>query len=82
MTTNRRARPAADESASIGVRELLATERAATNSADAARKRVETALMDTKEMRKLRIVEENSGFDPYNSGSFDRRNAWSKVSKR
>jgi hypothetical protein len=23
-----------------------------------------------------------SGFDPYNSGSFERRNAWEKVSKR
>ena len=22
------------------------------------------------------------GFDPYNSGSFERRNAWEKVSKR
>ena len=23
-----------------------------------------------------------SGFDPYNSGSFERRNAWERVSKR
>jgi hypothetical protein len=39
-------------------------------------------LIDSQELRKLRVVEENTGFDPYNSGSFDRRNAWSKVGKR
>ncbi len=27
-------------------------------------------------------AEQNMGFDPYNSGSFDRKHAWSKISKR
>ncbi len=93
MTTKHSKRPAADESFSFGVRELQAAEReaAATHQATrretsygagAARKRVALALSDSREIRQLRIVEENAGFDPYNSGSFDRRNAWSKVGKR
>ena len=28
------------------------------------------------------LAEENMGFDPYNSGSFDRKHAWSKIGKR
>ncbi len=27
-------------------------------------------------------AEPNTGFDPYNSGSFDRKHAWSRVTKR
>ena len=92
MTTKNPGRPGAEDDFSFGVRELQTAQRAyaqrqavrreATNAAAAARKRVEMALIDSQELRKLRVVEENTGFDPYNSGSFDRRNAWSKVGKR
>ena len=27
-------------------------------------------------------AQHGSGFDPYNSGSFEKRNAWERVSKR
>jgi len=30
----------------------------------------------------VRLKKPGSGFDPYNSGSFERRNAWERVSKR
>jgi len=41
------------------------------------------ALIDSLELQHLHLAEdENKGFDPYNSGSFDRRNAWSKIGKR
>jgi hypothetical protein len=30
----------------------------------------------------VRKTKPGSGFDPYNSGSFERRNAWERVSKR
>ncbi len=92
MTSKNRLRSREDESFSFGVRELEAAERAAAtleearreppSAVDAVRKRVELTLVDTGELRQLCIDDESAGFDPYNSGSFDRRNAWSKVGRR
>lgn len=91
MKTTNPGRPGAEDDFSFGVRELQAAESASAQrpaprreapNAAAARKRVEMALTDSQELKKLRIVDENTGFDPYNSGSFDRRNAWSKIGRR
>jgi hypothetical protein len=30
----------------------------------------------------LELVEEKRGFDPYNSGSFDRSKAWTRINRR
>jgi hypothetical protein len=93
MSTKNPSRAAGEESFSFGVGELRAAQRAAapphagsretSKGAAAARKRVSLALIDSLELQHLHLAEdENKGFDPYNSGSFDRRNAWSKIGKR
>jgi hypothetical protein len=47
----------------------------------AARQRVQSALTDAASVR-LRIVDEKPGFDPYNSGSFDRKHSWARTGRR
>jgi hypothetical protein len=46
-----------------------------------ARERVAAALADSAPV-KLAIVDEKPGFDPYNSGAFDRRRGWERTSRR
>lgn len=43
--------------------------------------RIEGLLADG-ESSALKLIEEKRGFDPYNSGSFDRSNAWTKINRR
>jgi hypothetical protein len=54
---------------------------AAHGGSAAARERVALALTDAASLQ-LKIVDEKPGFDPYNSGSFDRNRAWSRVPRR
>jgi hypothetical protein len=92
MTTKNEGREGADDDLALAVRELQAAadaaaarraqRREATNSASDARKRIEMALLDARLLQKLQIVDEAPGFDPYNSGSFDRRNSWSRLGER
>lgn len=36
-----------------------------------------------KPARKARVIDpKGKGFDPYNSGSFERRNAWERIGRR
>ncbi len=58
-----------DDTFSFGLRELQQAEQASTPAPTPAT-RVEGP------------VGENRGFDPYNSGSFDRRKNWTSVRKR
>jgi hypothetical protein len=43
--------------------------------------RIEGLLADG-EASTLKLVEEKRGFDPYNSGSFDRSKGWTKINRR
>ncbi len=43
--------------------------------------RIEGLLADG-EASTLKLVDEKRGFDPYNSGSFDRSNAWTRINRR
>jgi hypothetical protein len=49
--------------------------------AAAVRQRVAAALTDAA-FEQLKIVEEKPGFDPYNSGSFDRKHSWARTHRR
>ena len=67
MSSNK-GRTDADTNFSFGVREMRQT-----------RLQVAKAL----EVRTLAVVNEDRGFDPYNtSGSFDRAKNWARVGKR
>jgi hypothetical protein len=69
---------AADQPFSFGVAELAAAERLRQErEAELAHAAGDLALEDTVKMRRP-----NMGFDPYNSGSFERDNAWRRVTKR
>jgi hypothetical protein len=46
-----------------------------------ARERVAAALADAASAQ-LKLVEEKPGFDPYNSGSFDRKHSWARTHRR
>jgi hypothetical protein len=43
--------------------------------------KIEGLLADGKSSG-LKLVDEKRGFDPYNSGSFDRSNAWMRINRR
>jgi len=43
--------------------------------------RIEGLLTDG-ESSTLKLVDEKRGFDPYNSGSFDRSKAWTRINRR
>lgn len=43
--------------------------------------RIEGLLTDGESSR-LKLVDEKRGFDPYNSGSFDRSKAWTRINRR
>jgi hypothetical protein len=69
---------AADGTFSFGVTELRAAEqRRQGREARLARAADELALVDEIKLRSL-----DRGFDPYNSGSFDRRDAWQRIARR
>jgi hypothetical protein len=55
--------------------------RAARHGATTERQRVESALTDAA-FAQLTVVDEKPGFDPYNSGSFDRKHAWARTHRR
>jgi hypothetical protein len=42
---------------------------------------VATALADAG-FAQLSVVDEKPGFDPYNSGSFDRSHSWARTHRR
>lgn len=82
--------PAADSA--FGVRAPQPAPRAGTGAprggaaapragAMTARQRVEAALADAA-FAQLSVVDEKPGFDPYNSGSFDRKHAWARTHRR
>jgi hypothetical protein len=52
-----------------------------SSGALAARRRVATALADAG-FAQLSVVDEKPGFDPYNSGSFDRSHSWARTHRR
>jgi hypothetical protein len=54
---------------------------AVRNRAPTARERVAAALTDGIAL-KLEIVDEKPGFNPYDSGTFDRKHAWARISRR
>jgi hypothetical protein len=43
--------------------------------------RIEKLLSDGASPN-LKLVDEKRGFDPYNSGSFDRSKAWARINRR
>ena len=46
-------------------------------------KRTQQAALFGVDAASLKVVNEKPGFDPYNtSGSFDRKNNWSRIGKR
>jgi hypothetical protein len=51
------------------------------NRAPTARERVAAALTEGIAL-KLEIVDEKPGFNPYDSGTFDRKHAWARISRR
>jgi hypothetical protein len=68
MASNSNTRDDQDSNFSFGVRELRRA------------KRTDPLSLDTS---RLKVVSEDRGSDPYNtSGSFDRKNHWSRVGKR
>ena len=40
------------------------------------------APQESATMSRQKQASSGNGFDPYNSGSFEKRNAWERVSKR
>jgi hypothetical protein len=68
MASNQKTREDQDSNFSFGIRELRNA------------KSVRELSLDTS---KLMVVSENRGADPYNtSGSFDRKQNWTRVGKR
>ena len=67
MASDDKTRNEPESSFSFGVRELRARQ----------------AQPLTADVERLEVVNENRGVDPYNtSGSFDRKNNWSRVGRR
>ncbi|HXA35376.1 MAG TPA: hypothetical protein VNW26_03505 [Steroidobacteraceae bacterium] len=68
MASDDKTRNEPESSFSFGVREL---------------RRARQAQPPTADVERLTVVNENRGVDPYNtSGSFDRKNNWSRVGRR
>jgi hypothetical protein len=73
MTSNRKSGDDPEADFSFGVREL------GQANVD---KEPTVAVAPLKAVAPLTLVNEKHGFDPYNSGSFDRENNWARVGKR
>jgi hypothetical protein len=73
--------PTTDVSFGGHERGMRETRPASRQSAASVRQRVEAALTDAA-FAQLKIVEEKPGFDPYNSGSFDRKHSWARTHRR
>lgn len=56
--------------------------RAAAVAPVVQRKPAETAIPAAQESIPPETVPEKGGFDPYNSGAFDRRDTWGKVIRK
>ena len=77
MSTNEDSTDQREPKFSFGVSEL---ERAEAAAASPARSAQALCIADAAV---IAVVNENQGFDPYNStDSFDRNNAWSRTAKR
>jgi hypothetical protein len=73
MTSNRKTGNDPEADFSFGVRELGQAN---------AKKEPAVTVAPLKAVAPLKLVDEKHGFDPYNSGSFDRERNWTRVGKR